>query len=157
MKLEVSPPLYLLGMKVPCWRCNSRMPVVTLLAPRVADTENQVCVLSNIERIPQEILGIIQKRVPTFQFRSSLMAGSKYFASTCPNCHVIYGDFFLHSEPGAPFFPVSEEEARSLYLTEIPLSKSIKIDASPGFGLGEMILINGVRIQQNKNVERAKS
>ena len=146
MKLEVSPPLYLLGIKVTCWRCNSRMPVVTLLAPRVADTEDQVCVLSNIEKIPQEILGIIQKRVPTFQLRSSLMAGSKYFANTCPNCHVIYGDFFLDSEPGAPFFPVSEEDARSLYLTEIPLSKSTKIDASPGFDVGEMILSTGVRI-----------
>lgn len=146
MKLEVSPPLYLIGMKVPCWRCNSKMTVVSLLAPHVADTENQVCVLSNIERMPQEILGVIQKRVPTFQLRSSLMAGSKYFANTCPNCHVIYGDFFLHSEPGAPFFPESEEDAKSVYLTEIPLLKPIKIEASPGFGLGEMILSNGKRI-----------
>jgi hypothetical protein len=145
MELEVSPPLYLMGMKVPCWRCNSRMPVITLLAPHVADTENQVCVLSNIERIPQKILRIIQERVPTFQFRSSLMAGSKYFANTCPTCHVIYGDFFLHSDPGAPFFPESEEEARSIYLTEIPLSKPIKVEASPGFGVGEVILSNAKR------------
>jgi hypothetical protein len=146
VKLEVSPPLYLIGMRVPCWRCNSKMTVVTLLAPNVAETENQACLLSNIEQLPQEILGIIQKRVPTFQFRSSLMAGSKYFATTCPNCHVIYGDFFLHCEPGAPFFPVSEEEAKSIYLTEIPLSRPIKLEASPSFGVREMILSNGKRI-----------
>ena len=146
MKIKVSPPLYLIGMKVPCWRCNSRMPVVALLAPQVAGTDGQVCVLSNIEQLPQEILLLIQKKVPTFQFRSSLMAGSKYFANTCPNCHVIYGDFFLHSESGAPFFPESEEEAKSLYLTELPLSNSIEIQASPGIGVGELILRNGTRI-----------
>jgi len=146
MKIKVSPPLYLIGMKVPCWRCNSRMPVVALLAPQVAGTDGQVCVLSNIEQLPQEILLLIQKKVPTFQFRSSLMAGSKYFANTCPNCHVIYGDFFLHAEPGAPFFPESEEEAKSLYLTELPLSNSIEIQASPGIGVGELILRNGTRI-----------
>lgn len=146
MKLEVSPPLYLIGKKVPCWRCNSQMPVVSLLAPHVADTNEQICVLSNIKEMPQEILKIIQNKVPTFQFRSSLMAGSKYFANTCPDCHVKYGDFFLHSELGAPFFPESEEEANSIYLMEIPLSGQIKIEASPGFGVGEMILSNGRRI-----------
>lgn len=146
MKIKVRPPLYLMGMNVPCWRCNSRMPVVALLAPQVADTDGQVCVLSNIEQMPQEILLLIQKKVPTFQFRSSLMAGSKYFANTCPNCHVIYGDFFLHSEPGAPFFPVSNEEAKLLYLTEIPLSNPVGIQASPGVGVGELILSNAKRI-----------
>jgi len=146
MKLKVSPPLYLIGMKVSCWRCNSRMPVVALLAPYVAGKEGQVCVLSNIEEMPQEILLFIQKRIPTFQLRSSLMAGSRYFANTCPSCHVISGDFFLHSEPGAPFFPESNEAIKSLYLTEIRLSDPIEIQASPGIGVGELILSNGKRI-----------
>ena len=146
MKLKVSPPLYLTGMKTSCWLCNSRMPVVALLAPHVAGNEGQVCVLSNIEEMPQEILLFIQKKVPTFQLRSSRMAGSRYFANTCPNCHVIYGDFFLHSEPGAPFFPESNETAKLLYLTEIRLSNPIEILASPGIGVGELILSSGNRI-----------
>lgn len=145
MKLKVSAPLYLIGKKVPCWRCNSRMPVVALLAPHVADSDGQICLLSNIEEMPSEILPFIQKRVPTFQWRSSLMAGSRYFANTCPKCHVIYGDFFLHSEPGAPFFPTSNEEAKSLYLTEIQLSNTIEIQASRGVGVGELILSSGKR------------
>ena len=146
MKLKVSPPLYLIGTKTSCWRCNSRMSVVSLLAPRVVGNQGQVCVLSNIEKMPQEIRQFIQKKVPTFQWRSSLMAGSRYFANTCPSCHVISGDFFLHSEPGAPFFPESDQEARSLYLTEIPLSNPVRIDGSPGVGVGERILQNGKRI-----------
>jgi hypothetical protein len=146
MKLKVSPPLYLIGKKVSCWRCNSRMPVVAVLAPHVADSDGQVYLLSNIEKMPREIVLFILKRVPTFQWRASLMAGSRYFANTCPKCHVIYGDFFLHSELGAPCFPTSNEEAKSLYLTEIQLSNPIEIQASPGVGVGELILSNGKRI-----------
>jgi hypothetical protein len=122
------------------------MPVVALLAPQVADSDGQICLLSNIEEMPIEILQFIQKRVPTFQWRSSLMAGSRYFANTCAKCHVIYGDFFLHSEPGAPFLPTSNEEAKSLYVTEIQLSNAIEIQASRGVGVGELILSNGKRI-----------
>jgi len=32
----------------------------------------------------------------------------------------IYGDFFLHDEPGAPFFPSDEKDAKLLYIKEIP-------------------------------------
>ena len=146
MSLTVAPPLYLVGMKVPCWRCKSRMPVVTLVAPQIAGSQGEVSILSSIEEIPAEVLSFVQKRVPTFQLRSSRMAGSKYYANTCPKCHVIYGDFYLHSEPGAPFFPESEEEAKALYITEIPLTTSVEIEASPGVGTGELILEHGKRI-----------
>jgi len=123
------------------------MPVVALLAPHVGDSDGQVCLLSSIEEMPREILEFIQKRVPTFQWRSSLMAGSSYFANTCPKCHVIYGDFFLHSEPGAPFFPTSDEEAESLYLAEIQLPNAIEIQASRRVGVGDLILSNGKRTE----------
>ena len=141
-KLKINPPLYLIGMKIPCWRCESTVSVVTLLAPHVDDTEGEICLLSNIEELPNEVLSYIQKRVPTFKFRSSKMAGSRYYANTCPKCRVIHGDFFLHAEPGAPFFPTDEKEAKSLYLTEIPLSKPIEVDASLSMGVGELILSN---------------
>jgi hypothetical protein len=74
------------------------------------------------------------------------MAGKKYFANTCPRCGVLYGDFFLHAEPGAPFFPSDEEQAKSLYMKEIPLPKSIEIRAGLNLGLGELILLNAKRI-----------
>jgi hypothetical protein len=145
-KLKVSPPLYLIGMKIPCWRCESNMPVVSLLAPHVEQTEGEICLLSNIEELPYEVLSYIQQKVPTFRFRSSKMAGSSYYANTCPKCHVIFGDFFLHAEPGAPFFPANEKEAKSLYFTEIPLSKAIEITASSSIGVGALILANAKRI-----------
>jgi hypothetical protein len=98
-KHKINPPLYLIGIKVPCWRCGSKMSVVTLLARHVMDTEDQVCILSNIQNLPNEVLYYIQKRVPTFKLKSSRMAGIKYYANTCPKCRVIFGDFFLQEEP----------------------------------------------------------
>ena len=56
------------------------------------------------------------------------------------------GDFFLHSEPGAPFFPTEEEEAKSLYITGIPLSGSITVKASLCLGTGDLILENAKKI-----------
>jgi hypothetical protein len=146
MKLRIEPPLYMIGKKLHCWRCQTKMPVIALLAPHVANADGQVCVLGHIEGMPQEMLSFIQQKVPTFRFRTSQMGGSRYFANTCPKCRVISGHFFLHSEPGAPFFPTSEEEAKSLYITEIPVSDSVEIDASPGVGIGELILENAKRI-----------
>ena len=122
------------------------MPVITLLAPHVEDTEKQVCVLADIDELPKEVLLYIQKRVPTFKRKHSKMAGKKYFANTCPKCGVMSGDFFLHSEPGAPFFPTEEEEAKSLYMTEIPLSGSITAKASLCLGTGDLILENAKKI-----------
>ncbi len=122
------------------------MSVIALLAPHIEDTENQVCVLSDIVELPKEVLLYIQKRVPTFKRKYSKMAGKKYFCNTCPKCGVMSGDFFLHSEPGAPFFPTEEEEAKSLYITEIPLSGSITAKASLCLGTGDLILENAKKI-----------
>jgi hypothetical protein len=42
---------------------------------------------------------------------------------------VLYGDFVLHAEPGAPFFPTDEQETKALYMKEIPLAKPVTIRA----------------------------
>ncbi len=122
------------------------MPVAALLAPNVEDTDNQICVLSDIVDLPKDVLAYIQNRVPTFRLRFLNMAGQKYFGNTCPKCGVLSGEFFLHSEPGAPFFPENEKDARSLYLTEIPLSTAISVKASMSMGVGELILNNAKKV-----------
>jgi hypothetical protein len=146
-KLKIRAPLYLIGKKIECWRCESRMSAVALLAPNVDGTENEVCILSNVQHLPDDVLSYVQKRVPTYKLKFSKTEGEKYFANTCPKCGVLSGDFFLHSEPGAPFFPTEEEEAKSLYLTEIPLSGAITVTASLSMGIGGIILACAKRIE----------
>ena len=144
--LRIFPPLYLVGMKIDCWKCRKKMPVVAILAPHIEDAENQVCVLSGIVGLPEEVRDYIQKRVPTFRLRYSKTVGRKYFANTCPDCGSLSGDFFLHSEPGAPFFPTDKNEACFLYLTEIPIQGSVRIEANLNIGTGDLILCNAKRI-----------
>ncbi len=144
--MKIYPPLYMIGRKIPCWRCETSMPVIAILAPKIDDTEDQVGVLTGIENLPENILRFIQSRVPTFKLKYSKMAGKKYFANTCPKCGVIYGDFFLHGEPDSPFFPENEDAARLLYMKEIPLTEPVEVSAGLGFGLGEIIYSNAKRI-----------
>lgn len=147
--MEVIPPLYLIGKKIPCWKCGQRMSAVALLAPKVFDedeTQDAACIISGITGIPEDILMYIQSRVPTFKMSYSQTVGDSYLANTCPKCDTLSGDFYLHSEPGGPFFPESEDEARQLYVTEIPTKERATIFGNAGYGPGDMILEHAQRI-----------
>lgn len=85
------------------------MSAVALLAPHVEGTDNEICVLSNIQELPDDVLSYIRKRVPTF-------------------------------------FPTTEDEAKNLFITEIPLSNDIKVSASCGMGVGDLILSHARKI-----------
>jgi hypothetical protein len=145
-RLTIDPPLYLVGKMHSCWRCRARMPVVAILAPKVVAAEGEVCILSEITQLPEAIVAYIQKRVPTFKLTYSKTIEQKYFANTCPKCTMLSGDFHLHEEPGAPFFPTDEHEAASLYMTELPLPGRIHACASFSIGCGDLILKNARRI-----------
>jgi len=118
---RIDPPLYLASTMIDCWRCGADMPVVALIAPNVPETENTVCILSDIRELPTSIITFIQKRFPTFKLKYSKTIETKYYANTCPKSGVLSGDFYLHSEPGAPFFPTEEEEAEILTIEEVPI------------------------------------
>jgi hypothetical protein len=109
--LTISAPIYMVGIKIGCWRCGERMPVVAFLAPSVEGADDQVCVLSDVVALPKDLLGYVQKRVPTYQLCYSKTVQGKYDANVCPKYRMLSGDFFLLSEPGAPFFPTCAEEA----------------------------------------------
>ena len=122
------------------------MPAVAILAPNIEKLDRQVCILSDITELPEEVLGYIQNRVPSFKLKYSQTVGRKYYANTCPECGSLSGDFFLHSEPGAPFFPTDEQEASLLYMTEIPIERAISVQASFHIGTGELILDRAKKI-----------
>lgn len=145
-RLTIDPPIYLVGKMYSCWRCGTKMPVVTILAPKVQGADGEICILSGITELPEPVLAYIQGRVPTFILKFSKTVERKYFASTCPKCGVLSGDFHLHSEPGAPFFPTDKHEAALLYMTEIPLTGRIHARAMVAAGCGDLILNNARRI-----------
>ena len=143
--MTINPPLYIASTRIHCWKCDAQMPAVTLVARDVPEGFGDVCVLSNIQTLPPAVAHFVGRHFPHFQLRYSKTTQSRYFANTCPKCHMLSGDFHLHSEPGATFCPETPEDARSLWLKEIPLDGPVDIDASPAVGSGELILEHGRR------------
>jgi hypothetical protein len=146
-KLKINPPLYLIGQKIHCWNCDNKMPVIALLAPNADDTEGEICILSDIQELPKDVYFVIKNRVPSFRMKYSNMAGHKYLGNTCPKCGLLSGEFFLHAEPGGPFFPEDENDAKSLYIREVPIAGSITVTASVSTGCGDLILKNAKRLK----------
>ncbi len=138
----VHPPLYLVTAVTTCESCGADLPVAALLSPHVSKTPGEVCVFSSILELPDIVRDYIQKRVPTFRLESSRLTQSAYYVNTCPHCLASCDDFFLHDEPGAPFFPTSEQEAALLKIETIPLTQPVLIRASYGMGIGDLILEN---------------
>ena len=66
------------------------MPVVAFLAPSVEGADDQVCVLSDVVALPKDLLGYVQKRVPTYQlatrkqFKANTMRMSAPSTECCP-------------------------------------------------------------------------
>ena len=138
--IRIDPPLYLAHTKISCWRCGAKMPALALVAPNVAEADGAICILSEIKELPPVVLQFVCKRFPSFTLRYSKAVGSRYYANTCPTCGVISGDFYLHSEPGAPFFPTTKGGAEQLTLEAVPLAGPITVRAGVGIGAGDLIL-----------------
>ena len=146
-KLRINPPLYLLTTDWPCWQCETKIPLVALLAANTNENSHDICILSNILKLPNEILAFIQSRVPSFKYAYSKAIESYYYANTCPSCGVVQGDFFLHTEPGSPFRPLDKQEASALCMITVPLEKTIVIKAECGTGASnDLIYAHAKRI-----------
>ena len=142
---RINPPLYLASTTIKCWNCGADLPAVGLIAQTVPETDDEVCMLSSITELPLPVLHFIQKQFPSFKRAFSKTTKSEYFANTCPHCCALSGDFYLHSEPGGPFFPETEEDAACLTVEEIPMDGPIEVCADLSVGGGEMILEFGKR------------
>ena len=139
-RIHVEPPLHVASTMILCWRCGADMPAIALIAPNVPEAEGEICVLLNIRELPPPVLKWIRQHFPTLRLKFSKTTLSKYYANTCPKCGVLSGDFFLHEEPGAPFFPTTKEEAKHLSIETIPVIESMTVRAGLGIGVGDLIL-----------------
>lgn len=152
-KTTIDLPIYLASTTISCWRCGADMPAVGLIAPNVKDSEGEVCVLSDIAELPEKVVAFVQARFPSFKRTFSKTTRTEYYANTCPKCGVLSGDFYLHSEPGGPFFPESEADAAQLLVEQIPLDGAIEVEASLGVGCGDFILKYGTRRQNQTRLD----
>ena len=145
--------LYLLTAREVCWKCRAEQLVVALATQRLSDegspvehTNDDLVVLSDIVEMPAEVFSYLRQRNPGFESRYSNTAGHSYFSNTC-ECGALFGDHYLHSEPGAAFFPESKEEAAKITLSSIPVPPPLKFDCVCHYGsVGELILGHARRL-----------
>jgi hypothetical protein len=101
-----------------CWQCLQPMPMASLGVPagyRMIDdgeesTEPDVGTLTYIRSLNPEALDQVSRRAPSLGWRASKTAGIEYLGNACSACGALQGDHYLHSEPGAAFFPLNEKE-----------------------------------------------
>ena len=149
-RIQLEPPLYLIAGETPCWRCGALMPVVALLCENADAEDEGPFILSNIAELPHELSTYVQQFYSNFGLKFSKTAGGKYFANSCRKCGVISGDFFLHSEPGGPFFPTEPEEAQRLTIEQIPLDHTISVRGCCGYGIGDLIMKHAKKISRTR-------
>ena len=75
----ISPPVYLVGKKIACWRCGTRMPVVSIIAEVLIEGhEADIGMFTDITDLPPEMVKFIHDKVPTLKKVYSKTTNSKY-------------------------------------------------------------------------------
>ncbi|KAE8753528.1 hypothetical protein FSO04_44660 [Paraburkholderia madseniana] len=77
--------------------------------------------IGNLTLVNGSVRRLISERCPGYYVDLSKMADSSYYMNHCAHCNAKFGDFFMYSEPGGAFFPVTPEEAKLIQLTRIDL------------------------------------
>jgi len=143
--LRISAPIYVIESSSSCWSCGCETPVVALAVDHLdgqelEEEEEESCLilLSSVEGLPPALVNLLGPRYPFLRKRYSKTAGRRYFMNHC-SCGAPLGDFFLHSEPGAAFFPTSPKEAKQIVLRELPVSGPFEVAASCGHAYPDLI------------------
>lgn len=61
--------------------------------------------------LPPDVVATVAKAAPNFKPLFSGTLGETGWANACVHCGLLQGAFFLHSEPGGPFFGGPEDFA----------------------------------------------
>ncbi|WP_157654310.1 hypothetical protein [Burkholderia ubonensis] len=140
----VAPHFYIAQNHQSCWRCGEISPVYCLASTgdyleRCLDYDDEDqpieavewsiaeygsfvgTFIGNMTVVNGTVRRLIKERCPSYYLDHSKMADSSYYMNHCAECDAKFGDFFIHSEPGGAFFPVSEGEAELIRLMKIDL------------------------------------
>ncbi len=76
---------------------------------------------SNVQQVPPLLSQLLMDVVPTYRPDYSSTQGRTLYMNHC-DCGAKQGDYYLHSEPGGAFCPMSPREAEKITLYQINLS-----------------------------------
>ena len=132
-KVKALPPIYIIESTTSCWKCNNLITIITLASQGFTDDSgpitDELLIYNQIQEMPTQIQHLISRRYPTYFKDYSKTTHSKHFMNHC-TCGAKQGDFHLHSEPGAPFFPTEPEDCKGTTVIELINLKEIILKAS---------------------------
>jgi hypothetical protein len=153
-------PLYLLESSEDCYRCGKPQTVVALAASCVNDFDegpieteenseeeegnDSGFLLLNIREMPEAIFALMSGANSRYRLPQSRKPGTEYYANFC-ECGANFGDFYLFSEPGHAFFPMSPEEAGKIGIAKLPIRGRFELRCGWEVAGGELIFKHGLR------------
>ena len=107
-----------------CWSCVQRTRVGRLvIGPQAPDDDDasgaadeDPSELTYIQSLNADALAAVLQVAPWMRWLGSNSTGTTYFGNGCEHCGVLQGEHFL-GEPGGPYFPLSNEEAKAISMT----------------------------------------
>ena len=118
------PPFEIIRGIMRCHKCGGEFEATGLVTKDVAEITKEellelpldgkfldrlekfgLAYLMYVQDLPPELLKEIQTINPGYRKDFTYTTQSEYFANHCPHCEALTGDYFLFSEPDAPFGP----------------------------------------------------
>ncbi|MFI4915115.1 MAG: hypothetical protein ACIAS6_01235 [Phycisphaerales bacterium JB060] len=129
--ITLSPPIRMVIGSTECYRCGQPFEVAGVVGTVEEEGHEDIALLMYIEELPEEVLGLVQERVPGFKWVYSATAGHRYYGNVCPSCNGLAGDHHLRT-PGAVFFPMDEQAEAELSSELLPVDHPIRVRSSYG-------------------------
>jgi hypothetical protein len=141
--IRAGSPLFLVTSTHRCRCCNQEVEVIGLAARFIWDDEDpadpneefEACMLSVIERMPQEILEDITRSYPRYGMHWSEVFETNCLSNRC-ECGVWFENFDLHHDVGAAFFPLCPQDARRMVLRQLPVTGYYEFKCRYAWGAG---------------------
>jgi hypothetical protein len=138
--IRAGSPLFLVTSTHRCHCCTMEAEVIALAARYVWEDEEpdedfEACMLSTIERMPQEILDSLTREFPRFRMHRSEIFETSCLSNRC-ECGAWFEDFDLHHEPGGAFFPQCPQDTRRMSIRTLPFSGYYEFKCRYALGTG---------------------
>lgn len=121
-KRRCDAQVYLLQKLLPCWECKEEIQAVSVAIEPLETSpvdDHSFFILNNITQLPEKLLARVSELAPQYKLTFSRRLGSSYFMNHCDKCGAPFSDYYLHETPGAPFSPITEDEAKSVKLIKM--------------------------------------
>jgi hypothetical protein len=122
----IDAPIYLRESIENCYRCGRATRVYCLGVSSIVEqpednafatdaetieNDGELIYLVDVAQLDDRLAAVLKRLAPTYSQTYSKTQEARVWMNHCEHCQSKLGDFFLHSEPGGAFFPVTMEES----------------------------------------------